>query len=93
MISSVWIGELNGPAGEGNADVMVLFDDGRAFGFTAFTPEALRAAMTDEGLPHFVCSDLMVLASITEENVRAAVGEMETMGVLERMGTPQSQDL
>lgn len=86
---NLWIGEIVGTARDGNADVLATLEDGRAFAFTAFTPEALRRAMEEENSGSFVCEDLMVLREINEQNVREAIEEMSALASLDRFGVLQ----
>lgn len=85
MIKSVWIGPIENQLND-NADVTVELEDGRTFSFTAFTPLNLMSVMGAEAVPYFLCEDMLVLNSINEANVRAAVTEMLEDDNIERFG-------
>jgi hypothetical protein len=89
MIESVWIGQVGDDDEGANADVVVRLKDGRAYAFTAFTPQALARQMQQDQVGYFLCEDLLVLADITEEHVRAAVADMLDSDSIERFGILQ----
>ena len=89
MISSVWLGPVENPLND-NADVTVELADGRKFSFTAHTPLNLMSVMDSEALDYFLSEDLLILRTINEANVRAAVEEMLEDGTIARFGTLSS---
>lgn len=88
MIASLWVGEPTG----GNTDVLVRLKDGRGYAFTAFTPDEVNRLMKEEGLTHFVCEDLLLVADLSEATVRRAVEDLLENHDIDRYGIRQTAE-
>ncbi len=88
MIKSLWLGSVENPMSD-NTDALMELEDGRRFAFTVFTPLGLMAAMDRDKSGHIVIEDLLVVASLSELNVRAALEEILSDHCPERFGTLQ----
>jgi hypothetical protein len=80
------IGDIADPQ-DGNIDLLVELEDGRAFTFTAFTPANLARLLGDR--LSFVSPGLLVVRCLSDEALRAAVADavvqgIEQFGVLQR---------
>lgn len=68
-------------------EVRVALRDGRTFGFTAYTPDALVRLMRDSGQMSLIDAGMMIVREVSLDAVRDALDKMLYAGI-EQFGLP-----
>jgi hypothetical protein len=83
-----FINEVNDSEND-NVDISVNLSNGDSYAFTVFTLKNIACLMEKENESFFYCPDILIVKTITEENIKKGIEHIIKSGCLDSVGIKQ----